>query len=132
MLLMLYLSTKLTRKQSSRLACNMSLTEVQSSKLGFELDSVSNCMCVVGICSVDDYIVGNCNRSLTICEEMEEEVKENHTITPVYSEEEFADLLGSAEWTPVSNHQNLHEAGSTASNARGGLSDLFSSLISTL
>ena len=59
-------------------------------------------------------------------------MKENHTITPVYSEEEFADLLGSAEWRPVSNDRNMHEAGSTASNARGGLSDIFSSSILTL
>ena len=59
-------------------------------------------------------------------------MKENHITTPVYSEEEFADLLGSAEWRPVSNGRNPHEAGSTASNAREGLSECFYSSISLL
>ena len=45
---------------------------------------------------------------------MENEVAEIRIITPVYSEEEFPELLRSAVWTPISEDGYAHEEGYSA------------------
>ena len=80
-------------------------------RLRMGVHSQANRRALRGTC-IDCDIAGRSNLSLLICEEMDKEVPENHTtVTPVHSEEEFADLLENAEWTPVSGSGEQQQQG---------------------